>query len=194
MAESRSSTSVTARLDTIERQIKQILEMLQGGAPQPSQGTTIELTTGELDQIGDILDELDSRLTDRQRLYMLGILGAAAHHFEQVLSTEGPSVENIRQVQVSSLEQIRQVKISDAFHGMTNVERGQLGTVSPGANVMDSVGVSVGVACIGGDWTKDLGSQQMGAWRTYPAFSGGNVAGGGAAGGPLGGLPGGFGR
>lgn len=194
MTESRTQ-SVTARLDAIERQIGEILKMLQGGGTSsPSQGTTIELTENELDQIGDVLDQVDSQLTDRQRLYFLGILGAAAHHFEQILSTEGPSVENIRQVQVSNFSKVRDVKISDAFHGMTSVERGKLGTMSPGGDVMDAIGVGVGVACIGVDWSKDLANQQLSSWRTNPAFSGGNVAGGGQSGGPLGGLPGGFGR
>lgn len=31
---------------------------------------------------------------------------------------------------------------------------------------MDSVGVGVGVACVGVDWSKDLATDQLGGWRT----------------------------
>lgn len=89
MAESKSSTSVAARLDAIEAQIKQIIEALHGSGGVSGPSTTIELTGEELDKIGDALEDLDSRLTDRQRLYFLGILGAAAHHFQQVLQPRG---------------------------------------------------------------------------------------------------------
>jgi hypothetical protein len=190
MAESKSSTSVAARLDAIEAQIRQILEALHGAGGASGPSTTIELTSEELDKIGDALEDLDSRLTDRQRLYFLGILGAAAHHFQQVLASEGPSVENIRTIQVANAARIRDVKLSDAFQGLTKVEQGRLGSIiSPGGDVMDSVGVGVGVACVGVDWSKDLTKDQLGGWRTNPAFGGAVVNPG-----TLGGLPGGFGR
>lgn len=180
--------SVSTRLDAIETRLEQILSALMGARPQDG-GTVIELTEKEIDGIGDALDRVGGSLTDRQRLYLLGILGAAAHHLESVASTEGAVSENLRTITVAHAANISQVKLGDAFAGLTKIEQGRLGSIlQPGGEVMDSIGVGVGVACVGVDWSKDLAKADVGAWRTNPAFDLG------MAGNPVGGLPGGFGR
>ena len=101
MAESRTTTS--AQLDQsiaeIERTLSKILTILQAGSGSGGGGdatTTIELTTAEIDGIADVLDAMEDRLSERQRVYLLGLFGAAAHHLQQVAGTEGSTTSDVR--------------------------------------------------------------------------------------------------
>ena len=196
MASRENPKSVATRLDAIEAQLAQIVQALFGGGGGTEGATAkVELSEDEIDGIGDALEALESKLTDRQRLYLLGIFGAAAHHLEQALSTEGTTLENLRTIQVTNAAEVGEVKLSDAFIGLTKVEHGRLGSLTGmGAAMQDSIGVGVGVGCVGVDWSKDLSKVDVGGWRTNPAFDTGRVGGSVINPGPLGGLPGGFGR
>ncbi|MCL2779685.1 MAG: hypothetical protein FWD73_16970 [Polyangiaceae bacterium] len=188
MAESTSS-SISARLDAIEAQLKEIVKALygsSGAAGAAPTTTTIELTDSEFDKIADALDDLDAKLTDRQRLYMFAIFGAAASHFATVLSAESPQVANIRTIQVQNADKISNVKLSDTFHSLVQIDQGKLGSMvnqgtvatsggatTSGGTVMDSVtagvSVSAGVVSGGVTWSKSDGGNQVGSWQTMAA-------------------------
>lgn len=193
MATTRSLQGLEQRIDALEGRLDEVLALLrQGGGAAPGGMTEIELDDEELDGISDVIESIESKLSDRQRLYLLGIFGAAAHHLEGVASREG-RIENLRKIQVDNLSKMRAVHLSDAFAGLTKVEQGRLGNIG-GGPLQDSVGVGVGVACVGVDWSKDLDKVDVGGWRTNPAFRGGALGGQVVNPGGLGGLPGGFGR
>lgn len=183
--------SVSARLDAIEARLEQILAAISGSTSAGST-TTIELTEAEIDGISTALDKMGAGLSDRQQLYLLGIFGAAAHHLEGVASSEGAVPESLRTIKVANAANIRQIRLGDTLAGLTKIEQGKLGSIgTPGGEVQDSVGVGVGVACVGVDWSKDLAAVDAGAWRTNPAFDMGGMS---RLGNPVAGLPGGFGR
>ncbi|MCP1337744.1 hypothetical protein [Futiania mangrovi] len=191
MATTRSLQGLEQRIDALEERLDEVLALLRQGGAASGGMTEIELDDEELDGISDAIESIENKLSDRQRLYLLGIFGAAAHHLEGVASKEG-RVENLRKIQVDNLAKMRAVHLSDAFAGLTKVEQGRLGNIG-GGTVQDAVGVGVGVACVGVDWSKDLDKVDVGGWRTNPAFRGGTLTNPVNPGG-LGGLPGGFGR
>jgi hypothetical protein len=180
------------RITQIEQTLDEILSTLQSmasGTVESGNEEAIEMSSDELDGIADALDKMERELTGRQRAYLLGLFGAAAHHLEQIAGAEGTTTHDVRKLVIRNPDSLGRMKLGDVFGSLTKVEHGGLG--DPLGPLADSVGVGVGVACVGVDWSKDLDSQlNRGMWRTNPAF-GGRLS---RPGGGLGGLPGGFGR
>lgn len=189
MTDNDSIEQLEQRICHMEATLEKILGLLKSNAGEvDSDSTTIEISTDEIEGISDVLDGLESRLSDRQRVYLIGLFGAAAHHLEQAAGKEGKTTTDIRKLTVKNPDALNKLRLGDAFGSLTKVERGGLG--DPMGPLADSVGVGVGVVCVGVDWSKDLDAKLSGSWRTNPAFGDGlaNPTGG------LGGLPGTFGR
>jgi hypothetical protein len=191
MARSVTNAELAQRVSKIEDTLDEILNQLRGGASGGSEETVVELSEDEIEALAEALDALENQLTERQRVYMIGMLGAAAYHMEQSAGAEG-RLDDVRKLTIRNPDAIAKLRLGDALGSLTKFERGGLG--SPSNPLADSVGVGVGVACVGVDWSKDLAAVASGSWRTNPAFGGGPVGGLTQPGGGLGGLPGGFGR
>lgn len=160
------ASSIKERLSALEDAVARLTALIgepSEGAP-PARGAaagpprTFTVDDQAMAALAGKLDGFGNTLSATEKATLFGILAAAAVKIEESHGEEGVAFD--RGIRVLSQGPLDRVNLGDALQSIGRVDDGV--AASFGQEVADSVSVGGDVVCVHGDWSKDLGSMQLG--------------------------------